>query len=146
MKNIQVERISKDTRKKESEVTQSYPTLRDPMDCSLPGSSVHGIFQARVLEWGAIAKWSQIVWQFLKNLKQNYHMCVLSCSVVSNSLQLHGLYPARLLCPWDFPGKNTGVGCHSLLQGIFLTQGLNLHLLCLLHWQADSLPLVLPGK
>ena len=39
----------------ESEVTQSCPTLRDPMDCSLPGSSVHGIFQARVLEWGAIA-------------------------------------------------------------------------------------------
>ena len=41
--------------KKESEVTQSYPTLRDPMDCSLPGSSAHGIFQARVLEWVAIA-------------------------------------------------------------------------------------------
>ena len=41
--------------KSESEVAQSYPTLRDPMDCSLPGSSVHGIFQARVLEWGAIA-------------------------------------------------------------------------------------------
>ena len=40
---------------RESEVTQSCPTLRDPMDCSLPGSSVHGIFQARVLEWGAIA-------------------------------------------------------------------------------------------
>ena len=45
---------------------------------------------------------------------------------------------ARLLCPWDFPGKNTGMGCHSLLQGIFLTQGLNPHLL---HWQAGSLPL-----
>ena len=41
--------------KSESEVIQSRPTLRDPMDCSLPGSSVHGIFQARVLEWGAIA-------------------------------------------------------------------------------------------
>ena len=41
--------------KSESEVTQSYPTLRDPMDCSLSGSSTHGIFQARVLEWGAIA-------------------------------------------------------------------------------------------
>jgi len=40
--------------KSESEVTQSCPTLRDPVDCSLPGSSVHGIFQARVLEWGAI--------------------------------------------------------------------------------------------
>ena len=41
--------------KSESEVTESCPTLSDPMDCSLPGSSVHGIFQARVLEWGAIA-------------------------------------------------------------------------------------------
>ena len=42
--------------KSESEVTQSCPTLSDPMDCSLRGSSVHGISQARVLEWGAIAK------------------------------------------------------------------------------------------
>ena len=41
--------------KGESEVAQSFPTLSDPMDCSLPGSSIHGIFQARVLEWGAIA-------------------------------------------------------------------------------------------
>ena len=41
--------------KSESKVAQSCPTLNDPMDCSLPGSSVHGIFQARVLEWGAIA-------------------------------------------------------------------------------------------
>ena len=41
--------------KSESEVAQSCLTLSDPMDCSLPGSSVHGIFQARVLEWGAIA-------------------------------------------------------------------------------------------
>ena len=42
--------------KSESEVAQSYPSLRDPMDCSLPGSSIHGIFQAKVLEWGAIEK------------------------------------------------------------------------------------------
>ena len=41
--------------KSESKVAQSCPTLSNPMDCSLPGSSVHGIFQARVLEWGAIA-------------------------------------------------------------------------------------------
>ena len=41
--------------KSESEVAESYPTLSDPMDCGLPGSSVHGIFQSRVLEWGAIA-------------------------------------------------------------------------------------------
>ena len=46
----------------------------------------------------------------------------------------------------DSPGKNIGVGCHSLLQGIFLTQGSNWHLLCLLHRQAASLPLAPPGK
>ena len=60
------------------------------------------------------------------------------------SLRPQGLYPARLLCPWDSPGKNTGVGCHALLQGIF--QGSNLSLLCLLLYQAGSLPLVPPGK
>ena len=43
--------------KSESEVTHSCPNLSDPMDCSLPGSSVHGIFQAGVLEWGAIERW-----------------------------------------------------------------------------------------
>ena len=64
-------------------ITQSHASLCDPVDCSLPGSSVHG----------------------------------------------------------DSPGRNTGVGCHFLLQRIFSTQGLNLHLLRLLHWQADSLPL-----
>ena len=58
------------------------------MDCSLPGSSAHGILQ----------------------------------------------------------GKNTGVGCHDLLQGIFPTQGLNLNLICLLHWQEGSLPLAPSGK
>ena len=50
------------------------------------------------------------------------------------------------LYPWDSPGKNTGVGCHALLQGIFPTQGSNLHPLHLLRWQAGSLPLAPPGK
>ena len=52
-------------------------------------------------------------------------MCVFSCSVVSNSLQPYGLWPNRLLCPRDSPGKNTEVSCHALLQGIFPTQGSN---------------------
>ena len=56
---------------------------------------------------------------------------------MADSLQPHGLKSARFLCPWNFPGKNTGVDCHFLLQGIFLTQWLNL---CLLLWQANSLP------
>ena len=64
------------------------------------------------------------------------------CFVTRSSLTLLQPHDYRLagsfLCPWDFPGKNSGVGCHFLFQGIFPTQGLNLHLL---HWQADSLPL-----
>ena len=55
-------------------------------------------------------------------------------SVVSNSLQPLGLQPARLLCLWKFSGKNAGMGCYFLLQGIFLTQGLKL---CLLHLHTD---------
>ena len=51
-------------------------------------------------------------------------------------LQSHRLQLTRLPCPWDSLGKNAGAGCHALLQRIFLTQGLNLHFLCLLHWQA----------
>ena len=60
---------------------------------------------------------------------------------MSNSLRPHGLYPARLLCPCDSPGKNTGVGCHFLLQKIFPTQGSDPRLLHLWHWQAGSLAL-----
>ena len=48
------------------------------------------------------------------------HACSV-ISVVSNSSQPYGLWPARLLCPWDSPGKNIGVGCHAFLQGVFLT-------------------------
>ena len=69
-------------------VTQWCLTLCNPMDCSLPGSSIHE----------------------------------------------------------DSPVKNTGVGCHALLQGIFRTQGSNLHFLGHLHWWAGSLPLAPPGK
>ena len=53
----------------------------------------------------------------------------ISHSVMSDSLRPHGLQPARLPCSWDSPGKNTGVGSHSLLQWIFLIQGLNPSLL-----------------
>ena len=67
-------------------------------------------------------------------------------SVMSDTLRPHELYPTRLLCPRDSPGKNTQVGCYTLLLGIFLTQGPNPCLLCLLHWQVGSLRLVPPGK
>ena len=69
--------------------------------------------------------------------------CCCLVAVVSDPLRLHGPYPNRLLCSWDCPGKNTGVSCHFLLQGIFLTQGSNLPLL---HWQADCLPLNHQGR
>ena len=67
---------------------------------------------------------------------------VLSRSVKSNSLSPYGLCPPpRLLCPWDSPGKNTGVGCHAHLQVIFPTQGLNPRLLSPLHWSHLESPL-----
>ena len=58
---------------RESEVAQSCPTLSDPMDCSLPGSSVHGIFQLKVLEWGAIA-FSNIMWNMWEFRDTGLHM------------------------------------------------------------------------
>ena len=66
-----------------------------------------------------------------------------SHSVVSDSLWPHGLQPTRLLHPWDFPGKSTGVGCHFLLQEIFPTQGSNLGLP---HCRQTLLPSEPPGK
>ena len=65
-------------------------------------------------------------------------VCVLSCSAVSDSFVTPWTVASRLLCPCNFPGKNTGAGCHFLLQGIFSAQGSNLHLL---HWQVYSLSL-----
>ena len=63
-------------------------------------------------------------------------MCVCEVSsVMPNSLQSYGLYPARLPCSHGPPGKSTGGGCHALLQGIFPNQGMNPRLLSLLHWQ-----------
>ena len=78
---------------------QSCPTLCDPRDGSPPGSPVPGIHQARTLvaiSFSSAWKWSH--------------------SVESDSSRPHGLQPTRLLHPWDFPGKSTGVGCHFLLQ------------------------------
>jgi len=63
----------------------------------------------------------------------NQYCC---CSATQLNTIPCGLQPARLLCPWGSPGKNTGVDCHFLRQGIFPTQGSDL---CPLHWQADSL-------
>ena len=69
-----------------------------------------------------------------------------AASVVSISFVTLWTVDCQAPLSWDFPGKNTGVGCHALLQGIFPTQGLNLHLLGLLHWQMGSSSLAPPGK
>ena len=73
--------------KSESEVTQSCPTLSNPRYCSLPGSSVHGIFQARVLEWGTIA-FSIGTTQALAIRKTAEHTRLILCSVVQSRLTL----------------------------------------------------------
>ena len=78
------------------------PTLCDPIDGSPPGSSVPGILQSRTLEWVAISFSNAWKWKVkVKSLSR---------------VRPHGLQPTRLLCPWDFPGKSTGVGCHHLLR------------------------------
>ena len=86
-------------------VSQPWWTLCNPMDYSLPDTSVCGRLQARTLEWVAVPspvhesekwKWSR--------------------SVVWDSSRPHGLQPTRLLHPWDLPGKSTRVGCHRLLR------------------------------
>ena len=82
---------------------QSCPTLCDPIDISPPGSPVPGILQARTLEWVAISFSS--AWKWKVKVKS------LSCVQPSAT---------RLLCPWDFPGKSTGVGCHCLLRDFVL--------------------------
>ena len=83
---------------------QSCPTLCDPIDSSPGGSPVPGILQARTLEWLPFPSpmHESEKWEW-------------SRSVVSNSSRPYGLQPTRLLRPWDFPGKSTGVGCHCLL-------------------------------
>ena len=93
----------------------SHVWLCDPIDGSPPGSPVPGILQARTLEWVVISfsnAWSE---------KSKW-----SCSVVSDSSRPHGLQPNRLLCPWDFPDKSTGMGCHgpnySYIFAFLLTQ------------------------
>ena len=84
-----------------------------------------------------------------EELAQGYIVWLLSLTLasesetVSHSVMSDGLWPTRLLCPWDFPGRNTGADCHFFLQGTFPTQGSNLHVL---HWQVDSLPLSHQGS
>ena len=140
--------------------TQSCPTLSHPMNCSPPGSSVHGTLQPRIPEWVAVSfsrgssrprdQTSVSVPPALQadSLPLSCQGRVRTVGKLSKIYQFSSFtqfyptlcdpMPARFLCPWDSPSKNTGVGCHFLLQGIFPTQGSNLRPL---NRQADSLPL-----
>ena len=88
-----------------AKLLQSCLTLCDPRDSSPPGSPVPGILQARTLEWVAISFSNAGKWKV--KVKSLTHV---------DSSRPHGLQPTRLLRPWDFPGKSTGVGCHCLLH------------------------------
>ena len=110
---------------------QLCPTLCNPMDRSLPGSCVHGILQAGILEWfampssrGSSQPRDRIHISCIFTTSATCCCCCCCCcwvaSVVSDSVRPHGLQPTRLLRPWDFPGKSTGLGCHCHLGSIQL--------------------------
>ena len=119
------------------QLLQSCLTLCHPMDCSLPGSSVHGILQARILEWVAMPSSGDLPNPEIKPMTSP-----ASSAMQANSLPLsHPGSPShfsqawlfvtlwtwstRLLCPQGSPGKNTRIEYHTLLQGIFPTQAWN---------------------
>ena len=82
--------------KSESEVTQSCPTLRDPMDCSLPGSSAHGIFQTRVLEWVAIS--FSNAWNWKVKVKSLSHVRLFATLwTAAYQAPVHGIFQDRVL-------------------------------------------------
>ena len=123
---------------------RGYPLLYSGPENSLD-HIVHGVAKCQtqlrnflftlLIEAGLFAS-SQYFWVLSMLLRSTaLNVCVL-CSVSWSGLTLCDL--PQLLCPWNFPGKNTGAGC--LLQGLFLTQRSNPFLFLLLHWQADSLP------
>ena len=125
------------------------------MDREAWRAAIHGVAKGRH-DWLTELNWNRPILKrvYIWFSIHFYHystryMCVHACkvtSVLSDSVWPYGLQPARLLCPRDPSGSKTGVGCHVTLQGIFLTQGSNPCLSCLLHWQAVSLPLAPPAK
>ena len=116
---------------------QLCPTLCDPMDCHPLGSSVHGVLQATIPEWVAFPFPKEFPQPLLNpcllhllhwqedSLALSHHT-VLLCLVAQKCLTLcNPMDYSWILCPWDSPGKNTGVGCHAFLQRIIPTQGSN---------------------
>ena len=123
------------------------------MDWSLLGSSVHGILQARFLEWVPFPSPGDLpapgilhcqrvftIWA----TREPYCCCCQVMSVVSDSVRPHRRQPNRLLCPWESPGKNTGVGCHFLLQCMKVKSESEVVQLCLT--LSDPMDCSLPGS
>ena len=109
-------------------VAQSCLTLWLPMDCTLLGSPVYESTPGRNTRVGCHSLLQGIFQTQGSNsgvLHCRQILYSVSRSVMSDSLQPHGLQHASILCPWDFPSKITGVGCHFLLQGIFPTRDQN---------------------
>ena len=123
------------------------------MDCNSPDFSVHGILQARILEWvatpysrGCSLRGSNLRLLHCREISlplshlgsPKLMVVVVIVAKLCPSLAAPWSVATRLLCPWDSPDKNTGVGCQVLLQGTFPMQGLNLSLsrfLRLLHYR-----------
>jgi len=104
--------------------------------CNLPNSLLIKFSENCFLFYFILLKYSWFICIHAKSLQSHPTLCdPMDC-----------MQPTRLLCPWDTPGKNTGVGCHFLLQGIFLTKGLNPGLLhcrqILYHWATRQVPWV----
>ena len=118
-----------------NEVAQLCPTLCNPMDCRLQGSSVHGIFQARVREWVAFLSSRDLPDSGIEPRSPTLQADALLSEPPGKPTLCDPMdcSPPGFSAPGDSPGKYTGVGCYALLQVIFPTQGLNLGLLCLLH-------------
>ena len=131
---------------RESEVAQLYPTLCDPMDCSLPGSSIHGIFQAKVLEWGAIAFSSYILYNWVW-----FGLCILTYCLTSRSYtrtSSESISHVQLCNPMDCSPPGSSV--HGILEWVAIPFSRGSSNLEIEPWspalQADSLPSEPPRK
>ena len=95
--------------KRESEVAQSYPTLSDPINCSLPGSSIHGVFQARVLEWGAIAfsKYVALVPKIKKKKNRSKRKTGFFIITAESQVEMHSMVHSDPSLLW-IPGNALG--------------------------------------
>ena len=138
--------LSEDT----SNVDTASPPMRqnrkDTCNRNEKGYSSGADLREHMAQWNRI-KSSEIYSTFRKILARVMDISRVT-SVLSDSATLRTA-ARQFLCPRDSPGKNTGVGCHALLQGMLQTQAgteLMSHVSCLLHWQTDSLPLTPPGK